>query len=196
MNKNLIFAFLSVVIGCSPARKEVQVSDTTIVDLPILVDESILDTATIEQREGDCIFNNDYHGLTLEWLKELNKKRFIWRADLDQALIPIGQDTIFISKGGCDHFGISVELKLLNNNHSISDSTYWIQSALKLADDYNMEHYRKAIKEGKLRKAQNGEGTIWYEVDDDDVDDNLYYVGIEISFEEKSKRINLSEDYN
>jgi len=196
MNRILIFSILVLLTCCSSDKEKTEVSNSTIVDSPMVVDESILDTTASEQSDDDCIFNNDYRGLTLEWLTELKKKDFIWRADLDEALIPIGQDTVFISKGGCDHFGISVELKLVNDNHSISDSTYWIQSALKLADDYNMEQYRKAIKEGKLRKSQDGENSIWFEVDDDNVDDNLYYVGIEVTFEEKSKRISISQYYN
>jgi hypothetical protein len=41
------------------------------------------------------------------------------------------------------------------------------------------------IEEGKIRKAQDGENKIWYEVDDNDADDNLFYNGIEITFQKK-----------
>ncbi len=196
MNKNLIFAFLSLVICCSPTKKDRQVTDSTITSNPHVVVKTPVDTTGNEKVEEDCVFNDDYYGLTVEWLKELNKRNFIWRSNLNQALLPMGQDTVFISKGGCYHFGISVELKLTNDNHLISDSTYWIQTALQLADNYKMEHYSKMIKKGQIRKVQNSELRIWYEVDDDNENDNFFYNGIEITFAEKVKRINITEYYN
>ncbi len=41
----------------------------------------------------------------------------------------------------------------------------------------------KLLSKGKIRKAQEGETKVWYEVDDNRPDDNLIYNGIEIKFE-------------
>lgn len=108
----------------------------------------------------------------------------------------MGKDTVFLSQGGCVHFGFLVELKLSNDNHAISDSVYWVHKALALATEYKMDHYQKMIEAGKIRKAQDGETQVWYEVDDNYSDDNLIYNGIEIKFEATSKRISISQYYN
>lgn len=126
----------------------------------------------------------------------MNKTNFIWRDDLEQALIPMGQDTVFLSQGGCIHFGFILELKLAQDNHLISDSVYWVHKALDLATEYEMDHYSKMIQSGKIRAAQQGETTVWYEVDDDKEDDNLFYTGIEITVEGTSKRIRISQYFN
>jgi len=74
---------------------------------------------TFSQSENDCTFNNDYKGLTTDWLSELGKTNFIWNAKTNQAEIQSGQDTIVISKGGCIHFNTLVELRLGNNTHTL-----------------------------------------------------------------------------
>jgi hypothetical protein len=204
----LIFLFL-LLTGCGIKKNEkgnTIVTDTVANTQPITIvkEKTISDTTVTwveeglekEEDEEDCVFNNDYKGLTTGWLKELKKSNFIWRNDLDQALIPKGQDTVFLSQGGCVHFGFLVELKLTNDNHILSDSVYWVHKALALATEYNMDHYQKMIQAGKIRKAQDGESAVWYEVDDDKPDDNLYYNGIEITFEATSKRISISQYFN
>ncbi len=204
----IIFMIL-LLFGCTARQSEkpnVSQADTLANTQPIVVakEETISDTtitwiekgAKREEDEEDCVFNNDYKGLTIGWLKELNKPNFIWRNDLDQALIPMGEDTVFLSQGGCVHFGLLVELKLTNDNHAISDSVFWVHKALNLATEYKMDHYQKMIEVAKIRKAQDGETKVWYEVDDNDPDDNLIYNGIEIKFEAASKRISISQYYN
>ncbi len=151
---------------------------------------------TKDGQQEDCVFNSNYKGLTTEWLNELKIRDFLWRADLEQALIPKGQDTVFLSQGGCSHFGIVVEIKLTNDNHPITDSTFWINKALSLATEYKMKHYGQMIKEGRIRKVQDGKTTVWYEIEDDDKTDNLFYNGIEIKFEGQTKRLNMTQYFN
>jgi hypothetical protein len=59
-----------------------------------------------------------------------------------------------------------------------------------------MEHYGQMIKEGKLRKVQDGKTTVWYEIDDNDEDDNLFYNGIEITLDGQTRRMNMTQYYN
>ena len=180
-------------VGCSSKNETTQNLDTTSIAEPIAPQKIAVDTIS---DVDDCVFNNDFKGLTTEWLQDLHKTNFIWRADLYKALLPDGQDTVFISKGGCDHFTNSVELKLANDNHLISDSTFWIQKALELADEFKMKDYSQIIREGRLRKAQSEEARVWYEVGDIDQEDNLYYEGIEITFEPEGKRIGIYQYFN
>jgi hypothetical protein len=146
--------------------------------------------------EHDCVFNDDYQGLTDEWLKEINKNNFVWKSDINRAVVIDGPDSIFLSKGGCGHFGISVELRIPNDRHLISDSTFWIERTLRLADEFGMDHYSKAIRSKSLRKVQDSPTKIWFEVEDDAGDDNLYYDGIEVCVEGGVSRIGISQYYN
>lgn len=192
MARVLPYIILGLLISCTPGNKTTE----TIGTLKTTNNVQDKDSTANSDLDEDCVFNNDYQGLTTSWLTELEIKDFIWRDDLKQALIPKGQDTVFISKGGCDHAGLLVELKLTNDNHPITDSTYWVKRALDISVEYQMDHYERIIKEGKLRKSQSGQTTTWYEVDDNDPEDNLIYNGIEITLDGQSKRVSISQYFN
>jgi hypothetical protein len=89
-----------------------------------------------------------------------------------------------------------VELKLTNDQHTIADSAYWITKALELSDEYEMGHYEQMIREGKIKKADSGQTNVWYEIEDNNVEDNLIYNGIEITEDGHGKRINISQYFN
>jgi hypothetical protein len=197
MKRISLYFLFALLIACSSNKKEEALTDTVRVDAmkESLTEEE--DTVTTASEDG-CVFNNDYHSLTTYWLKELNESHFTWRPDLNSALIPMGQDTVSLSQGGCVHFNISVELKLTKDRHLISDSAFWMQRTLKLADDYGMDYYSKMIRAGKVRRLpeQDTDTHAWFEVDDDNEDDNLFYNGIEITFEDKGKRIQMTQYFN
>lgn len=149
-----------------------------------------------QEEENDCVFNNDYKSLTTEWLTDLGKTEFIWNTDTNQAEIYSNKDTVFVSKGGCTHFGILVELRLSNDSHIISDSEYWLSKALNLATEFDFKHYKKMITENNLKRVEANENVVWFEIEDNNTDDNLFYSGIEINMEDKSKVIRLGKYYN
>lgn len=190
--RKIVYCLLAILsISCAQKRNSETLSpkDTT------LVTDSRIEAKDTTSRtdEENCVFNEDYKGLTTEWLKELGIEDFIWKDDLKQALIPKGRDTVFISQGGCTHFGYLVEIKLTDDQHFLNDSSFFVQKALALAREFKMDHYEKMINEGKLRKVQDQETAVWYEIDDNDVDDNLIYNGIEIKKEGEAKRVNISQ---
>ena len=221
MNRLLIIIFCTNLLSCSNIKQKEETS--TIRDdysSTIKVDDSVNTIRSIPQDstdlkiqktenqineeqsldvneiEDDCIFNNDYKELTIEWLNELEITDYIWRPDINSAVIPFGKDSVFATQGGCYHFGISVELKTHNNNLRISDSTILIQKALELAYNFEFTQYVNAIKNGELIKAQDGITKLWYDIPDDNEDDNLYYTGIQITVESNDIKINLSKYYN
>ena len=198
MIKNSIYIILFfLIVGCSPEKKATEAPDATTMNQPINTAEKVIDTVGQKHNNEGCVFNDDYKGLTTEWLKELKKSNFIWRPDLNRAVLPMGQDTVFLSKGGCEHFGISVELKLTYSDHPLTDSVYWVSKALGLSNEYQMNYYSQKIKEGKIKRAQTGStNSVWYQVDDDNTEDNLFYTGIEISFDGKAKWISISQYFN
>src|SRR5258706_586911 len=193
MTRILFYLIIGLLISCTQENKKTETADTLNTIKPTTEKDS---TANTNSEEDDCVFNNDYKGLTSDWLTELKIKDFIWRDDLKQALVPTGQDTVFVSKGGCSHSGLLVELKLTNDNHSLSDSAYWIKKALNIAIEYQMDHYERMIKEGKIKKTESGQTTTWYEIDDNDLEDNLIYNGIEITLDGQNKRVSISQYFN
>lgn len=199
MRPKLLYGILALLISCTAQERNSQTADTLAAKTPIGSRDSMssIETSTTEQSDdADCVFNNDYKGLTIEWLKELNITEFVWRDDLKQALVRKGQDTVFFSKGGCMHSGLLAELKLTNDDHALTDSTYWVEKALALSVEYQFDHYEQMIRAGKIKKAESGATKIWYEIEDNDVDDNLIYNGIEITQDGKHKKINISQYFN
>ena len=148
------------------------------------------------QREDGCAFNSDYKGLTTAWLEELEIRNFTWKEKLAMACVASGKDTIFVSEGGCEHYGKIVELTLSRDTHLLSDSTFWIDRALQLAHEFKLNDYVEMINDGHLRKTQGNNSSVWYEMDDMDLSDNLYYNGIEITVEKHDKRISISQYLN
>lgn len=196
-----MYGLLVFLISCTAKDKGSQTAKNFPDETSIALGDTIsaIDTTYTAQEESDdddCIFNNNYKGLTSEWLKELNITEFIWRDDLKHAVVPKGKDTLFFAKGGCTHSGILVELKLANDSHDLADSIYWIDKALTLSAKYRMDHYEKMIRERKIKKANSGEANVWYEVEDNNAQDNLFFNGIEISQEQTGKRISISQYFN
>lgn len=196
MKKVLLFYFaIGLLISCAKQNNNSNETADTVKTNALIDEKNEAEDANANSEE-DCVFNNDYKGLTEEWLKELNIHDYTWRPDLYQALILKEKDTVFLSKGGCTHFGFSVEIKLTNDNHPLTDSIFFIQKVLELATEFEMEHYKQTIEEGRIQKAGHGETNIWYEVEDDDPEDNLIYNGIEIIADGQNKKISISQYYN
>src|SRR5688572_12743038 len=195
MKRILFYLIIGLLVSCTQQNKKIETADTLERSEAIVNKDSAVNPNS-DSEEEDCVFNNDYKGLTIDWLTALKIKDFIWRDDLKQALVPKGQDTVFVSKGGCTHSGLLVELKLTNDNHSLTDSTYWIGKALDIAIEYQMDHYEKMIKEGKIKRTDSGQTTTWYEIDDNDLEDNLFYNGIEITVDGQNKRVSISQYFN
>lgn len=171
-------------LSCTPPSQRSETTDS------LTTTTTTSDTVTLAPSE-ECVFDDDYQGLTEAWLAELKITDFVWRDDLKQAHIARGQDTVVVAKGGCVHFNVLVEYKFTNDNHAPADSAYFIAKALELATEFDLENYRETIRRGYFKKTRDGESVL-YEIDDDDLEDNQYYNGIEITTEGKGRRISMS----
>jgi hypothetical protein len=195
MARRLSYWLIGLLISCASQDKSIQTADTLAVTTSPLNSARAVDTTSIPE-EKDCVFDNDYKGQTLDWLVELKITEFSWRDDLKQALVPDGQDTVFFPKGGCTHSGLFVEVKLTNDDHPLKDSSYWIEKALTFSVKYHMDYYEQMIRERKIKKAYSGETNVWYEIEDNNAEDNLTYNGIEITQDGRNIRINISQYFN
>ncbi len=187
---------IGLLFSCTQQNKSTETTDKLKTTAEPTAGRDTTVNPTTDTEEEDCVFNNDYKRLTTDWLKELKIEAFIWRDDLKQALVPKGQDTVFLQQEGCTHSGFVVELKLTDDQHAITDSAYWITKALELSGKYQMDHYEQMIRKGKIKKAESGRKNVWYEIEDKDIDDNLIYNGIEITQDGPNKRLNISQYFN
>jgi len=100
MNRTLFYGIFGLLISCTAQEKSNQTADTLAASTTIRAKDSAdsIETTSTSEKESDddCVFNNDYKGLTTDWLKELKITEFVWRDDLKQALVPKGQDTVFL----------------------------------------------------------------------------------------------------
>lgn len=55
-------------------------------------------SSTEEENDDDCIFNNDFKGLTTDWLKELKITEFIWRDNLSKRLFQKDKTRFFSNR--------------------------------------------------------------------------------------------------
>jgi hypothetical protein len=191
VTSNIQYSFYLILfasVNCSGDKKGNQGSRLINKD-SVISSKNSSDTTANKFEAEDCMFNDDYQGLTTEWLQESKIDKFIWREDLKRALLPKGEDTVFFGKGGCSHFGQSVSLKIRNDNHLISDSVFWIKKALQLSIDFKMPYYEKMIIQKRITKGQTWERSSWYLIMDDNMEDNLIYNGIEISVDGNSKSV-------
>lgn len=151
---------------------------------------------TLMETDDDCVFNNDFKGLTIDWLEELKINDFIWRDDLKGALIPAGEDTVFLSQGGCGHFGITAELRMHTETPDITDSAFWISKALLLADQYDMSDYSEIIKKQQLKLSSVNKTQVWYEVYPENRAENEIFDGIMITVAGNVKKVSISKYFN
>lgn len=186
----LVLALAAILICCNKQRKSVTLTkDSVAVNLKS-------DTARIKTQTEECVFNNDYKGLTTAWMKELGETNFIWVDKLKSAAIPRGQDTVYLQQGGCVHFGISVVWEIHSNKHKLDDSAYWAKKSLSLADEFGMTFYSQSLRAGKVRFHRNNNNSFWFEVEPDSTPGNLIYNGIGIKSDDNSTIIDISQYFN
>jgi hypothetical protein len=184
-------AFTSLLTTCS--KDKTQASST----IETKIDSA---SASVEQsgsiQAGDsCVFNNDLRTLTMDWVKEVRALGFVWHSQSSSAIKVFGSDTVTLRKGGCDHFGITAEMSIIDS-HDVEDSLYWITKALKLAEEYQMKDYVDFIKNGRLYRDRTSEIYVWYNVVDTTQITNTYYDGIVIADIGARKRLTLNSFSN
>lgn len=148
------------------------------------------------QTENDCVFNNDFKGLTMEWLQELNQTDFNWNEIEQVAEKTVEYDSIKVSSGGCVHFGFEVELVFGNNNNSLDDTDYWLKKTIEIAKKFDLKWYVEALENYNFERLRPEKNQLVFDINDDDISDNLFYEGVVILEDGKSKKISLSKYLN
>jgi|GEM_PF-1010740 len=184
------------------SQQEIESNIDSVIQTDEPVDSSLIDSVTLgisddqEENIEDCVFNNDYKGLTAGWLKELNIQDYEWDSNRNNAIIIDGRDSILVTQGGCYHFGFTVTQKLMNENVSFDSLSYWIDKSILLAEKFEFDNYLKSLKDSTFTIENEELHSIWISVEDDNIDDNLFYSGIELKREDNNSKITISQYYN
>ncbi len=83
--------------------------------------DSIIETTIENEENSDCIF--DQTTQTDDFLKGIIElDNYIWDSISKTATIILeNKDTLLITRGGCDHFGVSAEFRLRNDKTDYND---------------------------------------------------------------------------
>jgi hypothetical protein len=188
-----IFTF-AVLIACTnntknQANTEQQDSTSTaqVVEEPVLEEEVA---------EPDCVFNNDKYGLTTEWAKESGFTNFIWDAGEKQLKIPVNNDTIVLSKGGCNHFEYYAEYRLYADTATVGNVEHWKKIAIELANKFQFEQFSRTLNSTDFVYVNESTNAFWLEIMDEDPTDNLIYNGVEVDLSGEFKYVVLSQYVN
>ena len=144
----------------------------------------------------DCIFNNNYYALTSEWLKELGIGYFEWIEEVNSAKVVWNNDTLYIRQGGCHHFGQSLELRMYRNDLTLDSLNYLKKVSGDLADDFGFKHYAEALQSGKYEIMSETNTGFWLNIEDDDIADNVFYNGVQVSMKDDMTTLSISKYVN
>ncbi|PIB34246.1 hypothetical protein BFP72_01765 [Reichenbachiella sp. 5M10] len=189
MKKQSTLAILSgflILSACQP-NKQAPETDTASESLDMIdeVDDLAQHTADDTPVESNCIFDDDYYGLTTEWAEQSGLTNYRWDSLDQRLLIPYEGDTLLITKGGCDHFGISVQLRLYQDTTSMTQPNTWVIRSMELAQLLNYVQYTQVLSGINDPALYEESGVYFIDIPDDNTEDNQYYTGIKIeSFDE------------
>lgn len=102
MNRIWVYGIFRLLISCTAQERSRQTADTLMASTPIQARDSVVSieatSSTEEENDDDCIFNNDFKGLTTDWLKELKITEFIWRDNLSKRLFQKDKTRFFSNR--------------------------------------------------------------------------------------------------
>jgi hypothetical protein len=191
----------STFISCSNNKQNetaiTPVDTGSIAGKPVTIDSAVESTPSVEDT---CVFDNDYKGLTMDWVEELKASGFMWDDKMVAAIKVIDGDTIILAQGGCSHFGVSAEWRV-SDKHDLTDSAYWIRKALQFAKEYQLTDYVSFIEERSFYKHRDDESRddkskVYYQIIDTVKITNIVYDGILIETRPEGKTISLSKYFN
>lgn len=159
------------------------------------VSDSLL-LSTDRAHEKGCLFNDDYETLTLAWMQNLGISQAVWDNRIERAKFPVEKDTIVVYQGGCNHFNIYGARRFYQTNLDLNNHSFWISEAKKLAKTLEFKHYYKILSSEKLNPDMDSYNDLYFPIKDDNLEDNLYYTGVEIMDHTYYIQLTLYKYYN
>ncbi|MFH4969370.1 hypothetical protein V8G61_14285 [Gaetbulibacter sp. M240] len=155
-----------------------------------------LSLTSYSQTEDDCVFNYDVKGLTMEWLQQLNQTNFVWDKNKKLAEKIKDGDTLRVSKVGCVHFSWVVEVTMIENQNTLENTDFWLKKAMGITELFDLKYYHTALKLKNFKLEKPNKNQIVFDIKDDDITDNLFYLGVIVLAENNIKKIIISKYLN
>jgi hypothetical protein len=195
----ILIVTLAILTG-SCLSKKMQEDTTTPADstdtVPPPVLESIpIDTNTAEYEEDNCVFDTSAYKFTTAALKKYKADiRFQWNKDeaKAQAIVDHG-DTLWLSIGGCYHFGYSATLSTaipFTDSAALAGKSLWL--AQTFFDGGFDDKYVACISRGMFRRSETHDPQRLHHfeiIDPDTSITNYIYEGF--SFENQGARTRI-----
>lgn len=194
LNKKLLLFAVSaiclLIFACRPSDKSSQSMNN-----PLLAN----DTMDISD-DIDCIFDTSSYKFTTEALLKFDKSLpYKWDNDLKQAKAVLRNgDTLYLSIGGCDHFGytaILITKMPFNETDSLLDKTRWLARSFF---ENGFESYDQLIGDGKFNKSE--ESTSLYSIYDviqpDSIAENCVFDGFSFEKQKNNTKIEIGAYIN
>jgi hypothetical protein len=168
----LCVGILAVVLACTNSQKETTAEtagDTSTISVaaPTVEEQSAIDTSSFDDGDFgdplDSYFANCDSAQTFQWLQamQMNIKQYSWDVENKSALRAYGTDSVYVWDN-CNYGAHQIVLSRTDNTHSRSDTAYWMNAALQLAQQYQMTRLMDAISQSKLMPIGPGWQLPWY----------------------------------
>ena len=148
--------------------------------------------SNIAKSQDDCVFNNDYQGLTKDWIEETGTNyKFVWVEELNSFVARLSNvEIISLSAGGCYSSGRTIKYQNTEID-SFDNIDFWMTMALKLAKEFQMDLFIKPLEEKSWNLKYENERNLIYGIP---IDSDEYRIveGIILERDEKSHALVLS----
>lgn len=182
----LIFILL-IVFCCNSSGNSNLITDR--VDNSELLSIDLIETSNLQNPSDslDCVF--DQNTQTDEFLRNIPElKPYEWDQNSQTATVILDtRDTLFITRGGCAHFGVSAEFRLKNDKANYSDwnevykKILWIAELLK--SEFMLDDIKNAINTDQIAIEKYDNIEVVY-FNDEYLRDNHYEIMRKVEVDE------------
>ncbi len=146
--------------------------------------------------QDDCVFNNDYEGLTTDWIERANTTyKFTWIEEENIAIARLSDDeSLQLQMGGCYHFTTSLIFRT-TNAVELDNEKFWLSKALELTKLFEVKFFKEPLEAGVVVESERTNNMIIYTFPIDEFG-NRITEGIIIERKEKATTLTLSYYFN
>lgn len=146
------------------------------------------------QAQEDCIFNNDYKGLTKQWIQKCDSLTpYLWVDSSKSYLRQISDsESLELSQGGCAHYSWDLIL-VVSQTDNFENHNFWLGKALILARKFEMDPFIAPLENNQLKIVYRTQDLIQFMFPYDDVTST--YLSEGVILQRKKGKIILSMNY-
>lgn len=122
--------------------------------------------------QEDCVFNDDYEGLTKDWIERSSTSyEFEWIEEANTALCFMNsKERIELQMGGCIHFNTSL---IYRSDRSIDDREFWLSKALELSQMFDLQLFVEPLEKEKLGEPHWSAEYLIFPIPDEELSNRI-----------------------